>query len=248
MRKIAFRAELLMKKVLPIFIAILSLYIFYSCGTEDSANEPTTESQFGKIDITIYWPSESNAMAKVLEKIPSLTKCIRINIVQPPMAIAGDSEAVISWSSVSNATSYNIYWSTITGVTKATGTKITGATSPYVHTGRTNDTTYYYVVTAVNSYGESSESTQTSAAPSATGTAPIAPTNVTAIAGDSEAVISWSSVSDATSYNIYWSTITGVTKATGTKITGATSPYVHTGRTNDTTYYYVVTAVNSYGE
>jgi len=74
----------------------------------------------------------------------------------------------ISWSSVSGATSYNIYWSTTSGVTKTTGTKITGGTSPYAHTGLTNGTTYYYVVTAVNSYGESSESSQVSATPSTT--------------------------------------------------------------------------------
>jgi hypothetical protein len=59
----------------------------------------------------------------------------------------------------------NIYWSTTSGVTKTTGTKITGATSPYTHTGLTNGTTYYYVVTAVNSYGESSESSQVSGTP-----------------------------------------------------------------------------------
>ena len=80
------------------------------------------------------------------------------------------------------------------------------------------------------------------------GSAPSAPSGVTAIAGSSQVSISWSSVSDATSYNIYWSTTTGVTKTTGTKITGATSSYTHSGLTNGTPHYYVVTAVNSYGE
>ena len=81
-----------------------------------------------------------------------------------------------------------------------------------------------------------------------TGSAPSAPSGVTATAGDGQATISWNSVLGATSYNIYWSTTSGVTKTTGTKITGATSPYTHTGLTNGTTYYYVITAVNSYGE
>ncbi len=82
-------------------------------------------------------------------------------------ATAGDGQATISWSSVTGATSYNIYWSTTSGVTKTNGTKITGATSPYSHTGLTNGTTYYYVVTAENSYGESSESSEVSAIPRA---------------------------------------------------------------------------------
>ncbi|MBI5192800.1 MAG: hypothetical protein HZA08_05095 [Nitrospirae bacterium] len=80
-------------------------------------------------------------------------------------ATAGDGKATISWDAVSGATSYNIYWSTTSGVTKTTGTKISGVTTPYSHTGRTNGITYYYVVTAVNGYGESSESVQVSAKP-----------------------------------------------------------------------------------
>ena len=80
-------------------------------------------------------------------------------------ATAGNGQTTVSWSSVSGATSYNIYWSTTSGVTKTTGTKLTGATSSYLHSGLTNGTTYYYVVTAVNSYGESSESSQVSAIP-----------------------------------------------------------------------------------
>lgn len=80
-------------------------------------------------------------------------------------AAAGNGQVMISWSSVSGATSYNIYWSTTTGVTKTSGTKITGATSPYTHTTLTNGTIYYYIVTAVNSSGESVESAQASATP-----------------------------------------------------------------------------------
>jgi len=82
-------------------------------------------------------------------------------------ATAGDGKVTISWSAVSGATSYNIYHSTTSGVTKTTGTKITGVTSPYTHTGLTNGMTYYYLVTAVNSSGESVESAQKSATPTA---------------------------------------------------------------------------------
>lgn len=83
-------------------------------------------------------------------------------------ATAGNGQVAISWTAVTGATSYNIYWSITSGVTKTSGTKITGATSPYSHTGRTNGTTYYYIATAVNSSGESAASAQVSATPSAT--------------------------------------------------------------------------------
>ena len=83
-------------------------------------------------------------------------------------ASAGNTQVTISWSSVSDATSYNIYWATTSGVTKSTGTKISGVTSSYTHTSLTNGTTYYYVVTAANSAGESSESSEVSATPTLT--------------------------------------------------------------------------------
>ena len=255
-------------------------------------------------------------------------------------ATAGNSQVTITWDAVIGATSYNIYWSTTTGVTKTTGTQISDITSTsYVHTGLINGTTYYYVVTTVNSFGESSESSEVSATSGTTdttpptgsviisdnasytnstsvtltlpatdlsgvtqmcvsntdtctswetyttskswvltsgdgtktvyawfkdaagnisimvsdsiilGSPPSALTGVTVIPGEGQATISWNAVSGATSYNIYWSTISGVTKTSGTKISGITSTsYTHTGLTNGTTYYYVVTAVNSNGE
>jgi len=168
-------------------------------------------------------------------------------------AAYGDAQASISWTAVSGATSYNIYWSTATGVTTSSGTKIAGVTSPYAHTGLTNGTTYYYIVTAVNGSGESAASSQVSAMPQASATG--APLGVAAASGNAQVTVSWTAVSGATSYNIYWSTTAGVTTASGTKLAsvsfttnGTTLSYTHTGLTNGTTYYYIVTAVNVGGE
>ena len=72
----------------------------------------------------------------------------------------GDGRATIAWSSVAGATSYNLYWSTTSGVTTTTGTKISGASSPYVQTGLTNGLTYYYIVTAVAGGVEGSASSE----------------------------------------------------------------------------------------
>jgi len=164
-------------------------------------------------------------------------------------AVAGDGQVTLSWDSVPGATSYNIYWATYPDVSKTYNEGVISSfLTTYTHTNLTNDTSYYYVVTTVHSGGESDESREVSATPSATGTAPSTPTGVSAVGGDEQVTISWDSVLGATSYNIYWSTSTGVTTASGAKISNVTSPYTHTGRTNGTTYYYVVTAVNSYGE
>lgn len=80
------------------------------------------------------------------------------------------------------------------------------------------------------------------------GKAPDAPTGILATF-NSPATISWNPVSGATSYNIYYSTDPDFTKATGTKISSATSPHIIPDGTlaDNTTYYFFVTAVNSAG-
>ena len=63
----------------------------------------------------------------------------------------------------------------------------------YTVPNRTNGTTYTYKVRAVNAQGESTESNEDSARPTATvtSTAPPAPTNLTAQAGDRSVTLTW---------------------------------------------------------
>ena len=131
-------------------------------------------------------------------------------------ATAGDSQVILSWTAVTGATTYNIYWSTTSGITKTNGTKITGATSPYILTGLTNGTTSYYVVTAANSAGESLESSEVSATPAATATA--------------KAITTFSFATPAATGTITEATHTiAVTVPSGTVITGLTPTITHTG-------------------
>jgi len=78
-------------------------------------------------------------------------------------------------------------------------------------------------------------------------TAPGAPSNLTASAGNSQVTLNWTAGSGATSYNIYRGTSAGgeSTTAIATNVGGA--PYTNTGLTNGTKYYYTVKAVNSAG-
>jgi len=167
-------------------------------------------------------------------------------------AVGGTKQATLSWTAVTGASSYNLYWSTTTGVTTANGMKISGVSSPAVQTGLSDSTTYFYILTAVNSAGESAASVQVAAstlpANAPPPSVPAAPTGVSATGGANQATVSWSAVTGATSYNVYWSTTSGVTTATGARIAGVSSPFVHTGLGASTAYFYVVTAVNSTGE
>ena len=152
-------------------------------------------------------------------------------------------EITVTWDAVTGATRYNLYWSKTPGVTKGTGTKIADVSSPYEHTGLDDGDTYYYVITAENATDESEISSEVSAV---VGDIPNAPLNVVASGTDiQEITISWSSVPDAESYNIYWSTLSGVNKIVGTKIEGVTSPHIFNAPIPDINYYFVVTAVDS---
>ena len=76
---------------------------------------------------------------------------------QPAPAV-GYGKVTLTWDNVSNANSYNIYWSNKKGVTKRNGTRISDVKNPHTITGLKKGSTYYFVVTAVNESGESAVS------------------------------------------------------------------------------------------
>ncbi len=172
--------------------------------------------------------------------------------------VGGDGQTTLSWSPVAGATAYNIYWGTQPyewgvhpGVTPANGTKIAlGNVLTYTHTGRTNGTTYYYVVTAVAVAGaESAPSSQAEAMP--VSSAPtLAPANPVAESTNNKVVLYWDDVPGATSYNIYWKIGPGASTTTyNKKLIKVYSPFTHTWRNSDTQNdCYVITAENQHGE
>ena len=139
--------------------------------------------------------------------------------------------------------SYNIYWANSPGVTVEAGTKITGVTSAYEHIDLNPNLTYYYILTAINSYDEGDPSFEFNSSPF-----PVAPTGINAISGFGANVISWNPSEGADFYNLYWKLTPGITKANGTKITGITFPHIHEELIIEQPYYYVVTAEDKDGE
>lgn len=152
-------------------------------------------------------------------------------------------EVDLTWTASSNATTYNVKRALITGGPYSTiATGVSGTS--YNNTGLADVTTYYYVVSAVNTSGESANSTLASA--TTTTPTPAAPTGLSATAASGQVSLTWSATTYATTYNVLRSTTSG--SGYSTVASSLVSPsYVDTGLTNGTTYFYVVQAVNGTG-
>lgn len=173
----------------------------------------------------------------------------------PPPAPTGltatavsNTQINLSWTASTGATSYNVLRSNTSGGPYTT-IAIGETSTTYGDSGLTPNTTYYYVVQAVNSYGTSGNSNEASATTAAA--VPTAPTNLTATAlkQSGKIKLNWiqSTSANLTSNKVYRSTTSGGPYSLVTTLSPTTT-YTNSGLTSGTTYYYVVTAVNGSGE
>ena len=84
------------------------------------------------------------------------------------VATAGNASVALTWTASAGATSYSVYRGTTPGGEGATPVG-TSTTNSFTDTGLTNGTTYYYTVTASNTAGTSTPSTEVHATPAASG-------------------------------------------------------------------------------
>jgi fibronectin type 3 domain-containing protein len=100
--------------------------------------------------------NESSATPTAPISVPA----VPINIT----ATAGDAQISLSWSAVATASGYKVKRSTTAGGPYTTVAENISGT-PYIDTNVVNGTAYYYVVTAINTAGESGNSNEASATP-----------------------------------------------------------------------------------
>ena len=158
-------------------------------------------------------------------------------------AAAANAQVNLTWNTSSGATGYYVKRSASSG----SETQIAApSTTAYTDNAVSNGTKYYYLVSAVNSAGESANSAEVSATPTAPITPPAVPTGLQATAGNAQVNLTWKASAGATNYHLKRSTTAG----SGYTQIGApaNANFADSGLANGTTYYYVVTAVNTAGE
>ena len=143
-------------------------------------------------------------------------------------SVSGDSVS-LSWSAANGASSYKVY---------RDGDLVESVSTNSFSENELDDGTYLYEVTSVNDYGESDSKASVSVTVDTS--PPAAPTNLTASVSGNSVNLSWSSVSRASSYNIY---------RNGSHLdTISDTSFSDSDLNYDDTYLYEVASVNEFGE
>ncbi len=141
---------------------------------------------------------------------------------------------------------YVLAWSTTSAQIAVSSSMASGEIQTYDAGGLIGDSTYYFVMWTADDGGNWAALSNTATGWTLDNIAPAAPTGVTAIAGDALVSLAWdaNSEDDFSAYLIYRSTDnSNYTNVLSTDLVA----YTDTGRVNLTTYYYFITALDTYG-
>ena len=163
--------------------------------------------------------------------------------VQPPppppapmnlTVVNGDGEVTLNWSVAPSASSYNVKRSDMPGPPYTVVGTPTG--NSFVDMGLVNGSTYYYVVSAVNTGGEGPDSNEAIGRPNN------AVTGLTAAGGTGQVALAWNVLPGASSYTVKRGTSSGgpyTDLATGVTMTSYVDNAVNSGNA----YFYVVAGI-----
>jgi rhamnogalacturonan endolyase len=159
-----------------------------------------------------------------------------------PAGLAGNfiqtTNILLTWSPVPGAVGYIVRRATSPGGPFVFQMSVTETN--YLDGGLDVSATWYYQVAAMNAAGVSTNASVTVIAP------PLAPTSLSAIPGNTQIVLNWSSVPNATAYWLFRGTSSNNEDTVVVANYPGTS-YTNTGLINGQTYYYVVAGTNSVG-
>jgi len=111
-------------------------------------------------------------------------------------ATSSAGRVALDWSAVNSASSYTVYWDNSTGVSSSSTAITSVSTDNYTHSSLDNGSTYYYKVAAVDT-----DNTTGSLSSEVSAATPLpAPDNLSVSGANNTIILTWNSVSGATSY------------------------------------------------
>ncbi len=220
--------------------------------------------------IEMYRVQVSGSDGSVIEQVSNRTQSViagltdgvrytvtvtAVNPPSPPTAVAGPETATVSWTAPSATGGSPVTAYLVTPYLASNGTalapvSVSGTATDTTVSGLTDGTGYTFTVSAENAQGIGTASPPSGAVTPAT--LPTAPMNVTAAAGDTEAVVSWSPPasdggSPVTSYLVTTYPVGGGVAAPPVTVAAGTDSVMIPGLTDGVPYQFTVTAANAVG-
>ncbi len=132
------------------------------------AENKTTVADFAAIKMR-YIDSDNDGFSNITEIIKRTDPRDPESLPVPEQpagltAAGGNAKVTLEWPAVEGATVYTLFWGQADTVDGASS-RLDNVTSPYVHTGLTNETKYFYRLMASNKIGDGPLSTVVSATP-----------------------------------------------------------------------------------
>lgn len=191
---------------------------------------------------------------------PAEFNLTNLDIPNPPEAVvvtAGDGQVSVKWSphhytGESPITGYNLYrLDANDNEVKLNTTPLT--TTTFLDKGVSNNQEYLYMVTAINSVGESGKSLWVSAIPRSSLPVQGAPALVSAYGRSNKVLLFWSPIPvegrpSLTGYMIYRKSAANPDPINIASLPATLTQFEDTGVTNGQKYTYTVTTLNSAGE
>jgi poly(3-hydroxybutyrate) depolymerase len=218
-----------------------NIIVLYPQATSSSSGNPLGCWDWWGYSSSGYALKSAPQMKAIMAMVTQITSGYKASTGVPAaptgLAVSGTTASSVSltWNAASGATSYNVY---------RDGSEVGSVNSTsYTDSGLSAKTSYNYAVTAVNSAGESAQSSAVIVTTQDTsgGGIPAAPSGLTVSSTTTRSVtLVWNASTGATGYNVYRS---------GNEVgSSASTSYTDNGLSAGTAYIYAVTAMNSFGE
>ncbi|WP_168121730.1 S-layer homology domain-containing protein [Paenibacillus sp. HB172176] len=157
------------------------------------------------------------------------------------VAVSGEGRIDLTWEPVAESVAYSVYMGSASGQYDEEAIATVNGAEAHIQE-LTNGQTYYFAVRAMNGSGLSEFSSEASAMPGTTASAPM---NIVASAGNKSATISFTAPATDGGRSITGYVVT--VQPSGRTVTGTGSPILITGLSNGQSYTFTVYAQNAAG-